>query len=37
MIDYVNMETKTCLFGYGGIAVETCFQTLILKGIKPPV
>ena len=37
MIDYVNMETKTCFFGYGGIAVETYFQILILKGIKPPV
>lgn len=37
MTDYVNMETKTCFFGYGGIAVETFFQILILKGIKPPM
>ena len=37
MTDYVNMETKTCFFGYGGIAVEAFFQCLILKGIKPPM
>lgn len=37
MTDYVNMETKTCFFGYGGIAVATFFQILILKGIKPPM
>ena len=37
MNDYVNIETKTCFFGYGGIQVSTFFQSLILKGIKPPM
>lgn len=37
MNDYVNIETKTCFFGYGGIQVSTLFQSLILKGIKPPM
>lgn len=37
MTDYINMETKTCFFGYGGIAIYNCFQFLILKSIKPPL
>ena len=36
-MDYVNMETNTCFFGYGGVAVKTFFQRLILSGIRPPM
>ena len=34
--DCVNMETKTCMFGYGGIDISVINQTIIFKGIKPP-
>lgn len=37
MTDYVNMETKTCIFGYGGIQVCTMMQMIVFKGIKPPM
>lgn len=37
MIDYVNMETKTCLFGYGGIEISVCAQIIQFAGIKPPM
>lgn len=37
MTDCVNMETKTCIFGYGGIRVEAIMQYLQFKGIKPPM
>ena len=36
-MDYVNMETKTCIFGYGGIRVDTVMQYLQFNGIKPPM
>lgn len=36
-MDCVNMETKTCIFGYGGIQVKTFLQMICFKGIKPPV
>jgi hypothetical protein len=31
------METKTCIFGYGGIQVSTMMQMIVFKGIKPPM
>lgn len=37
MNDCVNMETKTCFFGYGGIIVDGFFQSMKLIGIKPPL
>lgn len=37
MIDYVNMETNTCIFGYGGIRVKPVMQYIHFYGIKPPV
>lgn len=37
MTDCVNMETKTCIFGYGGIKVGVILQMIEFKGIKPPV
>jgi hypothetical protein len=37
MTDCVNMETKTCFFGYGGVHVSVVCQSLRLYGIKPPV
>ena len=36
IIDCVNTETNTCIFGYGGIDVGVINQTIIFKGIKPP-
>ena len=37
MIDCINMETKTCIFGYGGIRAEVIMQYLQLKSIRPPM
>lgn len=37
MTDCVNMETKTCIFGYGGIRVKSIMQYIYFKGIKPPM
>lgn len=36
MIDCVDMETNTCIFGYGGIDVGVIGTTILFKGIKPP-
>ena len=36
MTDCVNMETKTCIFGYGGIRVVPFLQTIQFQEIKPP-
>lgn len=36
MVDYVDIKTNTCFFGYGGIDVGVIGQTIIFKGIKPP-
>lgn len=36
MTNCVNMETKTCVFGYGGIHVKPFLQTIHFKEIKPP-
>ena len=36
-MDCVNMETKTCIFGYGGIQVKTFLQMICFEGIKPPM
>ena len=36
MIECVNIDTNTCIFGYGGIDVGVIGQTIIFKGIKPP-
>lgn len=37
MTNYVNMENKTCIFGYGGIAVDVVAQSVIFQEIKPPM
>lgn len=37
MIDCVNMETKTCFFGHGGIDVGISMQTIHFRGIRPPM
>jgi hypothetical protein len=37
MTDYVNTETKTCIFGYGGIRVKSVMQYIYFYGIRPPV
>lgn len=37
MTDCVNIETKTCIFGYGGIDIGIDMQALVFMGIKPPV
>lgn len=37
MIEYVNMETKTCIFGYGAIRVKPILQYVEFYGIKPPM
>ena len=37
MTDCVNMETKTCFFGYGGIDVSLVGRMIAFKGIKPPL
>lgn len=37
VINYVNTETKTCIFGYGGIRVKPLLQYVEFYGIKPPV
>ena len=37
MTDCVNMETRTCVFGYGGIRVGVRLQMLDFAGIRPPV
>lgn len=37
MNDCINMETKTCFFGYGGIIVSARFHSMYLIGIKPPI
>ena len=36
MVDYVDIKTNTCFFGYGGIDIGVIDQTIIFKGIKPP-
>lgn len=36
MIDCVSMETRTCIFGYGGIRVKPVLQTILFQEIKPP-
>ena len=36
MTDYINMETKTCVFGYGGIIIHNIGSIVVFKGIKPP-
>ena len=36
MIDYVNTETRTCVFGYGAIRVVPFLQTIKFQEIKPP-
>ena len=37
MINCVNTETKTAIFGYGGIKVDVSIYRLGLYGIRPPV
>ena len=37
MTDCVNRETRTCVFGYGGVRVEYVANTILFEGIKPPV
>jgi len=37
MIDYVNMETNTCFFGHGGVAVEVNAHVIRFRGVKPPM
>ena len=37
MINCVNTETKTAIFGYGGVKIDVCNRQLGLYGIKPPV
>lgn len=32
----INTEEKVCFFGFGGIAVNVCCQTIIFKEIAPP-
>ena len=36
MIDFVDIRTNTCIFGYGGIETSVIGQTLSFRGIKPP-
>ncbi|MBQ3543481.1 MAG: hypothetical protein IJA34_00590 [Lachnospiraceae bacterium] len=37
MINCIDIKNKFCVFGYGGISVNTVGQRIIFKGIKPPV
>ena len=37
MVNYVNTETNTCIFGYGAIHVSVLGCILKFREIKPPV
>ena len=37
IVDCVNMKTKTCVFGYGGIHVSVLMQRIECYSIKPPL
>ena len=37
MIDFVDMKSKTCIFGYGGVKISIPGQVILFEGITPPM